>query len=241
MGNSMTANLLAIDTSTQACSVALQTIDGIYKQYSEEPRSHTKLLMPMVDHVITEAGISKSALECLAVTVGPGSFTGLRIGFGVVQGLAFGLDIPVVAVSSLELLAATYQRISNAQKGTVIFPLMNARMDEFNCGCYQVTESGQLQLKIEDCLLKRGEALEKLAQFKPQAVVGDGDALFESSTEKGEFERFSVTAIYPQASDLLELARYRFEQGHAKSVETIELVYLRGTEAWKKHTPLREK
>ena len=83
-------SILAVETSTAACSVALSMGDARYTRYSEEPRSHTRLIMSMIDEVLAEADLKVGALDSLAVTVGPGSFTGLRIGFSTVQGLAFG-------------------------------------------------------------------------------------------------------------------------------------------------------
>ena len=79
-------SILAIETSTPACSVALLVGDTKFCRYSEEPRSHTRLIMGMIDEVLSEAGITVDSLDALAVTVGPGSFTGLRIGFSTVPG-----------------------------------------------------------------------------------------------------------------------------------------------------------
>ena len=87
----MTA-LSTIDTSTPACSVALQVRGRSINSYSEEPRSHTRLIMSMINEVLSEAQLSVSQLDAIGVTVGPGSFTGLRIGFATVQGLAFAAD-----------------------------------------------------------------------------------------------------------------------------------------------------
>ena len=91
-------SILAIETSTEACSVALHCISGTISRYAEEPRSHTQLLMPMIESLLSEAGIKPTELDALGVAIGPGSFTGLRIGFAATQGLAFGLDIPVIPV-----------------------------------------------------------------------------------------------------------------------------------------------
>ena len=102
--------ILAIETSTEACSVALHCMSGTVSRYVEEPRSHTQLLMPMIESVLSEAGIKPIELDAIAVAIGPGSFTGLRIGFAATQGLAFGLDIPVIPVSSLQIMVATYIR-----------------------------------------------------------------------------------------------------------------------------------
>ena len=80
------ASILAIETSTAACSVALSVGESRFSRYSEEPRSHTRLIMAMVDAVLVEAGITVACLDAIAVTVGPGSFTGLRIGFATLRG-----------------------------------------------------------------------------------------------------------------------------------------------------------
>lgn len=100
-------NILAIDTTTQACSVALHCRSKTLAKYKLASREHTRLLLPMIDEVLSEADIVLSQVDAIAFTSGPGSFTGIRIGFGVVQGLAFGADIPVLPVSSLETLAYT--------------------------------------------------------------------------------------------------------------------------------------
>ena len=93
--------ILAIETSTEACSVALRTAERDIFRYAQEPRSHTKLVMPMIQDVLSEACLSASDLEALTVSIGPGSFTGLRIGFATIQGLAFGLEIPVLPISTV--------------------------------------------------------------------------------------------------------------------------------------------
>ena len=108
--------ILAVETSTPACSVALRLGDMVISRYSEEPRSHTKLVMNMISEVLAEASLSVQQLDTLAVTVGPGSFTGLRIGFAAVQGMAFGADKPVVPASSLQVMTATYLRKNPADQ-----------------------------------------------------------------------------------------------------------------------------
>jgi len=88
-------SILAIETSTDACSVALHSASGDAFRYAQEPRSHTQLVMKMINEVLLELSVEVNKLDALSVSVGPGSFTGLRIGFAAVQGLAFGLDIPL--------------------------------------------------------------------------------------------------------------------------------------------------
>ena len=86
-------NLLAIDTSSDACSVAVATDDGIVEQHVVEPRAHTNILLPMIREVVAESKVQLGDLDAILLGNGPGSFIGMRIGASVVQGLAFGLGI----------------------------------------------------------------------------------------------------------------------------------------------------
>ena len=99
-------NLLAIETATETCSVALSINGEVMELYEHAPRQHAELLLPWVRQLLAEAGLTFNSLDGIAFSRGPGSFTSLRIGIGVVQGLAWASDLPVVPVSSL---AATAQ------------------------------------------------------------------------------------------------------------------------------------
>lgn len=233
---------LAIETSTTACSVALLYQGKMTRRYSEEPRSHTRLVMSMVDEVLSEAGIKLSQLDVIGTSVGPGSFTGLRIGFAVVQGLAFGLDIPVIPMSTLHVMTASYCRLtrdaSNCEPGStrIIMPVIDARMDEFNCGCYEVNDLGFISSLIRDQLLPRSDALALVEAHKPAVIIGEGHILFPDEAVGSE----SVVAVYPDAQDLLYLAIEGFRGEMAVPVTTVDLVYLRGTDAWQKRKRLRD-
>ena len=231
----MTA-LLTIDTSTPACSVALRVGGRSLNRYSEEPRSHTRLIMSMINEVLSEAQLSVSQLDVIGVTVGPGSFTGLRIGFATVQGLAFAADIPVVPVSTLQLMAVTYGRLVDAPSGTVVIPVLDARMAEFNCAVYQIESASNLIVLEQDQLLSAAQTLAIIEQYPASMVVGDAEPLIEESQFRTDNYRF----VYPDALDLLAIAESRLAQGRAQSVESIDLVYLRGTEAWQKRKRIRE-
>ena len=226
--------ILAVDTSTEACSVALQIGNETIAQYADEPRSHSRLLMPMVQQVLAEAQIKVNQLDAIGVSIGPGSFTGLRIGFAAVQGMAYGADIPVTPVSTLELIAATFKRQQNIQAGDVI-TLLDARMSEFNLGRYRLDKNNQIVALEADQLVSTEQALELIKANQPSAIIGDAGNLFESAPQYAEL----FTPIYPNAIDLLPMAKQQLDQGSAVNIESVDLVYLRGTEAWQKRKRLR--
>ena len=235
-------SILAIETSTPACSVALVVGDAKFSRYSEQPRSHTRLIMGMIDDVLREAGIGVESLDAIAVTVGPGSFTGLRIGFSTAQGLGFGADIPLIPVSTLQVMAQTYRRKYAADLGTshIVMPVLDARMGEFNCAAYQLDDSGYFTATIEDQLLSKSNALALCASLKPNSIIGEAGALFDDlGPNSTDIDRKSLQELYPDAVDLVEIALGDFARGTAVPVDQVDLVYLRGTDAWKKHTPLR--
>jgi tRNA threonylcarbamoyladenosine biosynthesis protein TsaB len=226
--------ILAVDTSTEACSVALQIGDKTIAKFADEPRSHSRLLMPMVQEVLAEAEIRVNQLDAIGVSIGPGSFTGLRIGFAAVQGMAYGADIPVVPVSTLELITATYTRQENPKAGEII-ALLDARMSEFNLGRYRVDDNHQIVALEADRLLSSDQVIELIAANQGISVIGDAGGLLESAPElKGQF-----THIYPNAIDMLSLAKTEYLAQRAVAIETVDLVYLRGTEAWQKRKRLR--
>ena len=226
--------ILAVDTSTEACSVALQIGDKTIAKFADEPRSHSRLLMPMVQQVLAEAEIKVNQLDAIGVSIGPGSFTGLRIGFAAVQGMAYGADIPVAPVSTLGLMIATYVRQESAQAGEII-ALLDARMSEFNLGRYQLDDNKQIVALEADQLMTAEQVIELLKANNPKAIIGDGGNLFELVPQFAE--RF--TQIYPNAVDILPIAQQQLSDGLAVNIETVDLVYLRGTEAWQKRKRLR--
>jgi tRNA threonylcarbamoyladenosine biosynthesis protein TsaB len=226
--------ILAVDTSTEACSVALQIGGECIAKYADEPRSHSRLLMPMVQQVLAEAQIKVNQLDTIGVSIGPGSFTGLRIGFAAVQGMAYGADIPVAPVSTLELIVATYRRQQNTQSGEIM-ALLDARMSEFNLGIYSLEDNNQIVAQEADRLVSAEQALELIKTNQPSALIGDAGNLFESAPRYAEL----YTPIYPNAIDLLPMAEQQLAQGSAVNIEAVDLVYLRGTEAWQKRKRLR--
>jgi tRNA threonylcarbamoyladenosine biosynthesis protein TsaB len=124
--------VLAVDTATEACSVALLSGDELICRYAEGGLSHAQQVLGMVDAVLAEAEVSLSKLDGIAASIGPGAFTGVRISVAVAQGLAFGAGLRVVPVTTLEALAA---QVTRRGSGWAL-ACLDARMGEVYWGCF---------------------------------------------------------------------------------------------------------
>lgn len=233
--------LLSLDTSTESCSAALRVGDRVMDRYEVAPRRHGELILPMVDDLLREAGITLRDLDALAFGCGPGAFTGVRIAAGVVQGLAFGAGKPVVAISSLAALAQGVA--AGRAAGTLIMCAFDARMGEVYWGVYRlggdglVTRVGEEQVaKPEAVLCGRGTDYEICPQIKsgtdwkacPLVGVGTGWHTYENGLRArcgGEIE--FIRDRYPHARDVLALAQRDFAAGLAVPAEEAQPVYLR--------------
>jgi tRNA threonylcarbamoyladenosine biosynthesis protein TsaB len=124
--------ILALDTATEACSVAICTEDGVIGRCREVGRGHAELILGMVDEILAESGISLGGLDGIAASVGPGAFTGVRISVSVAQGLAFGSGLPVVPVTTLEALALA----AIGGGAQAVLACLDARMGEVYWACF---------------------------------------------------------------------------------------------------------
>jgi len=131
--------ILALDTATDACSAALYIDGDIQERFEIAPRVHTKLLLPMIDSLMADAQLRPQQLDAIAFGCGPGSFTGVRIATGVMQGIAYGADLPVVPVSTL---AAISQACLQKTQQNTIFTAVDARMGEIYWAVYQRDAEG---------------------------------------------------------------------------------------------------
>ncbi len=226
--------LLAIDTSGEACSVALSIGDEVLEQFEVMPRLHARKLLPMVQSLLAEADITVSALDAIAFGRGPGSFTGLRICAGVVQGLAFAADVPTLPISSLAALA---QGVNRRHGHEFILPVLDARMDELYWASYRMVDGCACLLGEEQ--LTAPEALD-LSQTLLSAdghwvSVGDGWKLAEQfPAHIAANVQHLDESCHVQAGDIIRLAQRDFLAGLQVPAEQALPVYLRGKTAWRK-------
>lgn len=212
--------LLALDTATEACSVALLHEGRVLSHYEVIPRLHAQRLLPMIQTLLAEAGVALSAVDALAFGRGPGAFTGVRIAVGVVQGLAFALERPVLPVSTLATIAQRAHREQAAQQVAVA---IDARMDEVYWGCYRAHD-GEMQLAGIEAVLPPEQVT------LPRDSAGDWLA---AGTGWRYGERLAVrpaavdAALLPHAEDLLHLAACGWHRGEAVEADQAQPVYLR--------------
>lgn len=221
----MSLKILALDTSTSACSVALSVDSEIITTSKIAPRQHNELLLKMLESVLAEAGLSLSQLDGLAFGCGPGSFTGLRIAAGVIQAIAFAHDLPVVLISTLRTLAQCAYRETQIQ---YILPAIDAVMGEVYWGCYHLNaENIMLPLQAE-IICKPQEV--QAAKEHNWVGIGDGwDLYSKEMAEKLGIENISKILLqhFPLAHDMIPLAKYDYAQGKAVTAEKALPVYLR--------------
>lgn len=228
----MSISLLAIDTSSDACSVALQHGGAIQFRFTDQARKHAERVLPMVEELLAEMGIGLAQLDAIVFGRGPGSFTGLRIAAGTVQGLAFGADRPVVPVSSLMGLA---QRAWREYGWERVHAAFDARMGEVYWGSYQRLADGDWQLQGRECVSPPGSLLQAAAITAQPGWHGAGsgwcyrDVL---ASVVGQLQQCDA-ALLPHAVDLLPLAERAFHRGEAIAAEQVVPVYLRNDVATK--------
>lgn len=229
-------NILALDASTDACSVALY-LDGVTSHIFElAAKSHTQRLLPMVDEILREANCTLKDLDAIAFGRGPGSFTGLRICMGVVQGLAFGANLPVIPVSTLQAMAQGFVT-ENVNNSVPLLVALDARMDEIYWGLFSAD-------KIPQAL--SAEFVMKPAQVSEQEIIAHLNKQFIAIGPGWHYADLQniipevvVQDAHPDARYILPLAVDAFQKGQTQSILEAQPVYLRDSVSWQKRQRVR--
>ncbi len=229
--------LLAVETATQACSAALYIDGNVCERFELTPKEHTRLILPMIDSLMAGAGLKPQQLDALAFGCGPGSFTGVRIATGVIQGIAFGADLPVVPVSTLAAIAQDFfdnndgkvqgERLkAGLSTFNIAFTAMDARMGEIFWGVYQRDERGFAELLGKESVTP---AVEVEFPDRTGVGVGSGWGVYKQELLIRLAGRVSCCESdrLPRAGAIARLGARGFEQGLAVAVEQAMPVYLR--------------
>ncbi len=205
--------ILALDTATPSCSVAVIENGSVCAELTtRKNQTHSKHLMETIDSVMSSAGLGICDLDGFAVTIGPGSFTGLRIGISTIKGLAFAVDKPVVGISSLEALAWQC-----AEHTHLICPMLDARKAEVYCATYRFIE-GHLEEQSPACAVKPEIFVRQINT--PCVFIGSGAQLYRQIIEN----RLGDLAHYmPPDQDIIRASSVAFlslKRFKAKDTET---------------------
>lgn len=216
-------NLLAIETATEACSVAVYCHGEVRERFEVAPRRHTELVLPWCAALLAEAGLAKSQVDAIAVGRGPGAFTGVRLAVALVQGLALAWDRPVLPVSTLVALAQG----AGAGPGVPVIAAIDARMGEVYVGGYRSDRTGLMQVLLPECLVS--PEAPGIAIGEVWLGVGTGFAAQEgvlTTALAGAPQRVDAEAL-PHAADVVRLAAAAYRAGQAMPADQLEPAYLR--------------
>ena len=224
--------LLAVDTSSLACSVALSVDGKVTERHAEQAKEHTRLLVPMMRELLHEAGLSGGDLDAIVLGNGPGSFIGMRIAASVAQGLAYGSATPIAPVSSLAAVAA---EVFDATDATEVVVAQDAHMNEVYLGAFERDHYG-LPAAIFDERLHTQTPIEELdeAGADRRIAAGFGWQRYPVLLAANE-DRVGNTSdvLHPRARFLLPLGKVVLDSGGAVAPQDIAPAYLRSKVAAK--------
>ena len=227
-------NVLCVDTSTEACSVAVlcqtEKESVISENFILAPREHTQKILPMVDQVLHESGLTLDKIDVVAYGRGPGSFTGVRIGISIAQGLAYGIEKLMVGVSTLQAMAQQAYKIEQVSE---VYAAIDARMGEVYFGHYRL--EGQLMTLVDqEVVIKPADLLALNLVVNAQAgLVGSGWTAYPELAEYfHQVVQFDI--LFPNSKYMLDQAVSCIEKGALVAPELATAVYLRDKVTWKK-------
>ncbi len=224
--------LLAIDTATEACSAALWLDERLITRENELERGHAEHILPMVDEVLAEAGLTLRALDALAVGRGPGGFTGVRLAVSVAQGLAFGSNLPVVLVSDLRAVA---QRAFDTEpRAARVLVCNDARMQEVYWACFERGPDGLARRTgaehvgpPADVRVPSGWLSVPAQGGAPVCAAGRGFRAYPQMRDLAGPGAVMLEQLLPRAAEIARLAVPEVLAGRAVAAEEALPVYLR--------------
>ena len=208
--------ILAIETSSEMASCALLRGDTVLWRESNGVRTHSQAILPMLQELLAEAGLTVAGCDAIAFGAGPGSFTGVRTACGIAQGLAYGAGLPVIPLVTLPAMA---QACHAACGATEVLAVLDARMGEVYWGQYRL-ENGAWTVVAEPALC----APLAVAPLAVDGLVACGNGL---SAYPEAFAGASLSHIMPHARELALLARAAFAEGATVAAADAQPLYLR--------------
>jgi len=192
-------NLLAIDTSTERASVALSINGELCSEEQGAQRSHARLILPMIERLLAEAGQSLGQLNAIVYGQGPGSFTGLRIACSVAKGIAYARDLPLYPVSSLAAIANEAFHSSKLAPNVSLLAVLDARMNQLYWGCFNRQDTAVIEEVMAAAEIRIADT--------PLVLAGVGyESYLQQLAPELQTRISSYLSIYPKAEAMIRLA-----------------------------------
>ena len=213
------ALILSIETATKSCSIAIAKNGQLLasKEEVSEKYSHSEQLTIFIDNLLKENSLTVADLDAIAISSGPGSYTGLRIGVSTAKGLCYALDIPLISVSTLEAMA---QLMTNKYPNKILCPMIDARRMEVYCALFGTNYQTEVEAKVID-----KHSFARKLEHESLVFFGDGadkcqDVLIHPNAQ---FE----LGVYPSARGMIALAQQKFSEKQVEDVAYFEPFYLK--------------
>ncbi|CAM4407745.1 tRNA (adenosine(37)-N6)-threonylcarbamoyltransferase complex dimerization subunit type 1 TsaB [Pseudoalteromonas ostreae] len=221
-------NLLAFDASTEALSLVLNYNGQLFHHFEVCPQQHSQKILPLVDQLLAKANCRLADLDVIGFGQGPGSFTGVRISVAIAQGLAYACKLPLVGVSTLQMMAQqAYQQTGEKS----VFSAIDARMGEIYFAHYRLSDNGVMTLQGDEQVLK--PALLSLAD-EPGIAVGTGWQTYPEALADKPQIAINNDIILPDAGFMLATISDDFSAQRTVSAAQAQPKYVRDTVTWKK-------
>ena len=213
--------ILHLDTTTKKCSVALAQNGElmVQKELLSEEFSHSEQLHPFIEEVLKESGLESSSLSAIAISKGPGSYTGLRIGVAAAKGLCFALDLPLIALNTLEIMVQPYE----VSPYSFIIPMLDARRMEVYTAIFDETKKW-IQETMAEVLTEN--TFTSIVNEQSCLIIGDGAIKFKTLHPKINAS-YTNEIHYPVAKDMITLAWKKFNAKEFEDLAYFEPFYLK--------------
>ncbi|AMO99829.1 tRNA threonylcarbamoyl adenosine modification protein YeaZ [Collimonas arenae] len=215
--------ILAIETSTELASAAILRDGQMIIRETTGVQTHSQSILPMVQSLLAEAGIGLAQCDGLAFGVGPGSFTGVRTACGIVQGLAFGADLPVLPVVTLEAMAQACRDLNGTGE---VLAILDARMGEVYWAQYRFDGAAWKEI-VAPTLSSPAQVMPLAGGSSPLQACGNGLSAYASAFAAASFAATGLPAIMPHARQIALLGGVALAQGRGLSAVEAQPLYLR--------------
>ncbi len=217
------SRILCVDTSSFICSVSVfENLSLISSNSSEVEKSHSKLIIQLIDQSLKDAKIKINELDAFAVSMGPGSYTGLRIGVSTIKGLCYSLEKPLISINTLEILSKSALNHINNYNDFFICPMIDARrMEVFT----KMLDNDFNEVEKDKALILDDKSFNDICGGKSIYFFGDGSNKFQKITNNKNFH--FIDNIISSSKHMGELANIKYENNQFENLTTFEPFYIK--------------